>query len=231
MISNNNVSDNHSNRMDCITIGRLAPDFTALSTEGPITLSQYRGKWVILFSAPGDFAPIATTEMISFAQLFPEFDKRNVQIIGMTIDSNFADIEWLYDIFIHSGIIIPFPIISDRDTEISRLYGIVNPDRIYEESVRDIFIINPAQRIRAIITYPVSCGINSYELLRVIDSLQLTEEYNLYTPSNWMPGDPTIVPPPHTFTEAMQRFNEQESLGLHCNMWYSCFKNSNTNNK
>jgi len=235
MVHSNNL---HTNNVtigdcDCITLGRIAPDFTASSTEGPITLSQYRGKWVVLFYEPGDFSPTATSELISFTQLHSEFEKRNVQLIGVTIDSNLADIEWLVDIFQHTGVKVTFPLISDRNAEIARLYDIVSPDRIYEVTVRDVFIISPTQHIRAIISYPISCGLNIYELLRVIDSLQTTEQYNVYTPSNWVPGGPVIIPAPQTFEEAFQKLNNQNELGITCNMWYYCYQylssgNSNT---
>lgn len=225
MIYKNDVS-----RRDCITIGRVAPDFTAQSTEGPITLSQYRGKWVLLFYEPGDFSPTATSELIEFTQLYPEFEKRNVQLLGVTIDSNLADIEWLFNILQNTGNRIQFPLIADRNVEIARLYDIVNPDRIYEVSVRDVFIISPSQNIRAIITYPVTCGLNVYELLRVIDSLQTTDQFNVYTPANWIPGNPVIVPAPQTIDEAIQRWNNQSDLGLNCNMWYYCFKSLSSDN-
>jgi len=229
MISNNKVPDIDSDiNQGCITIGRVAPDFAASSTQGIITMSQYRGKWVLFFSQPGDFTPVSETELISYTQLYQEFEKRNVQLLGVTIDSTFADIDWLIDISNRTGMIVPFPILSDRDAKIANLYGMVNPDRIYEESVSDVFIINPNGRIRAIITYPVSCGRNTYELLRIIDSLQLSEGYNAYTPANWMPGEPVIVPPPHTFEEAMQREKEGSSLGLKCNSWYLCYKDYNS---
>lgn len=229
MISNNNVPDNNSDiNQGCITIGRMAPDFTASSTQGVITLSQYRGKWVLFFSQPGDFTAVSETELISFTQQYQEFVNRNVQLLGITIDSTFADIEWLYDISNRTGIIVPFPLLSDRNAEIARLYNMVNPDRVYEESVRDAFIINPEGRIRAIVTYPVSCGRNTYELLRVIDSLQLTEGYKLYTPANWMPGEPVIIPPPHTLEEALQRGQEGSQSGLKCSSWYLCYKDYNS---
>lgn len=183
---------------------------------------------VLFFSQPGDFTPVSETELISYTQLYQEFEKRNVQLLGVTIDSTFADIDWLIDISNRTGMIVPFPILADRDAKISNLYGMVNPDRIYEESVRDAFIINPHGRIRAIITYPVSCGRNTYELLRVIDSLQLSEGYNVYTPANWMPGEPVIVPPPHTVEEAMQREKEGSSLGLKCSSWYLSYKDYNS---
>ncbi len=224
------ISNNMHEHDGCITIGRMAPDFTALSTEGPITLSQFRGKWVLLFYEPGDFTPTATTELMEFARLYPEFEKRDVQLLGVTIDSNSADVAWVFDIYKNTGIRIPFPLISDRNAEIAQLYDTVSPDRIYEVSVRDVFIISPSQNIRAIVTYPISAGLNIYELLRLIDSLQATYQYNVYTPSNWMPGNPVLVPAPSTLEEAVQRWNNQSDLGLQCNSWYTCFKELNNNN-
>ena len=231
MFSNNNVPNNNSEiNQGCITIGRLAPDFTASSTQGVITLSQYKGKWVLFFSQPGDFTPVSETELISFTQQYQEFEKRNVQLLGITIDSTLADIEWLYDISNRTGLTVPFPLLSDRNAEIANLYNMVNPDRVFEESVRDAFIINHVGRIRAIITYPVSCGRNTYELLRLIDSLQLTEGYNFYTPANWMPGEPVVLPPPHTLEEAMQRTKEGSPFGHKCSSWYLCYKDYNSIN-
>ena len=220
------VSYNQTKTIDrgCITIGRMAPDFTAISTQGVITLSQFRGKWVMLSCDPGAFTAVTTTTFIGLAQYYEEFEKRNVQILALTLDNNSANIEWVVDIYDHFGITIPFPILEDRDSVISTSYNIVNPDKIYEESIRDIFIINPEGRIRAIMTYPVSCGKNIYEILRVIDSLQLTEKYNVFTPLNWMPGDPVIVPIPYTADEAIKRNQNDSSLGFNCISWYNCYK-------
>lgn len=238
MISNNNqhineLNNNENNqddyrRTECITIGRLAPDFTALSTQGYIKLSDYRGKWVLLSSHPMAFTPVSTTELISAAQHYSEFQKRNVQILSLTTDNNFANLAWVNDISRNTGINIPFPIISDRNYIISELYGMLNPDRVYEESVRDAFIINPAGKIRAIVTLPVSCGRGVREFLRIVDSLQLTDQYNLYTPSGWNPGDPVVVPPPNTYDELVNTVNNGASSGLLCPFWYLCYTNINT---
>ena len=217
MISNDNIETERTRI--CLTIGRIAPDFTAMTTEGPITLSQYRGKWVLFFSHPGD----CTSEFIAFAQLQPEFEKRNVQLLGISIDSNPAHIGWLYDIFQMNGIVMPFPLVADRNAQISALYGMVNPDRIYEQSVRDVFIIDPNQRIRAILTYPGTNGRNMYELLRLIDALQVSATYGVSTPANWMPGDPVIVPVANTLDEAIARGTDSESLDLNCLAWWYCF--------
>ncbi|HOT22555.1 MAG TPA: redoxin domain-containing protein, partial [Sedimentibacter sp.] len=218
------VSGNERN--SCLTIGRMAPDFTALSTDGIVTLSQYRGKWVVIISEPGNFASTSTSSLIALSTYFDEFAKRNVQILVVTIDNNFSNIEWKMNIFNTYGIIVPFPILEDRDAQIANMYGMVNPDRIYEESVRDIFIINPQGRIKAILTYPVSCGRNTFEILRIIDSLQLTDAYNVYTPANWMPGDPVVVPTTQNFNEALLR--QQGQSGFNCPNWYTCYLDYNS---
>lgn len=223
-----NINENNMgsfSRRGCITIGRIAPDFTAQSTQGIITLSQFRGKWVVLFYEPGGFHSVATTELIAFEQLRSEFEKRNVQLIGVTIDSNLADLDWVYDIYLKTGIKISYPLISDRNAEIARLYDIINPDNIYEVSVRDVFVIGPSQTVRAIITYPLTTGLNIYEILRLIDSLQVAEQYNVITPSNWMPGDPVLIPPPNTIEELITRVDEQSEMDINCISWYTCFKN------
>jgi peroxiredoxin (alkyl hydroperoxide reductase subunit C) len=206
----------------------MAPDFTTLSTNGTITLSQFRGKWVLLITEPIDFAATSTEAIIAYTMLFNEFEKRNVQILFLTVDNNFANIEWLVDIYKTYGIVVPFPLLEDRTAEIADKYGIVNPDRIYEESVRDLFIIGPEGKIRAILTYPISCGRNIYEVLRILDSLQLTQAYNVYTPPNWMPGDPVMVPTTQTFNEALLRSKGGSSMGLDCTTWYNCYKDYNS---
>ena len=223
-----NINENNMepvSRRGCITIGRIAPDFTAQSSQGVITLSQFRGKWVVLFYEPGDFYASATTELIAFEQLRSEFEKRNVQLVGVTIDSNLADLDWLYDIYLKTGIKISYPLISDRKAEIARLYDLVNPDNIYEVSVRDVFIISPSQNIRAILTYPLATGLNIYEILRLIDALQVVDQYNVITPSNWMPGDPVLTPPPNTFDELILKVNEQANVNNNCISWYACYEN------
>jgi peroxiredoxin (alkyl hydroperoxide reductase subunit C) len=227
MIAKKNIPDDkdtYTSPRECLTIGRIAPDFTAMTTDGPITLSQFRGKWVVLFSHPGDFTPVCTTEFMSFSKLNPEFEKRNVQLIGISIDSNPAHLAWFYDILSQSGITVPFPLIADRNGAVSELYGMVNPDRIYEVSVRDVFIIDPNQRIRAILTYPATNGRNMYEILRLIDAIQITTEYNVNTPANWMPGEPVVMPVPQTFDGLLERVNDPTAAGMDCLNWYLCYK-------
>lgn len=237
MISYNNINNNLTppeRRLECITLGRLAPDFIALSTQGYIRLSDYRGKWVLLASQPMAFTSVATTELIEAAQTYPEFLEKNAVIIGLTTDNVYANLAWVYDIYQKTGITIPFPIIADADLRISEQYGMLNPDRLYGETVRDAFLINPYGRIQSILTLPVSCGRSGQELIRVLDSLQITEEYNLYTPGNWHQGDPVLKPTPTTYDELISRVNTADSQGLQCPSWYVCYtevpNSDNSNN-
>ncbi|WP_313347169.1 redoxin domain-containing protein [Sedimentibacter sp.] len=227
-MSTPNIENGH------ITIGRLAPDFTALSTHGPITLSDYRGKWVVLASEPGNFLATSTSSIVAASLVYNELQKRNTQQLFVTIDNVFSNNELLKQIYDDYGIIVPFPLIEDRDAEIAHAYGMINPDRIYEESVRDLFIINPEGRIRAILTYPRSVGRSSYEILRLLDALQLSEAYNVSTPTNWVPGDPVILPTRKTFYEGLNRYINSESSGIYCKPWYACYIDYNSlinNNK
>ncbi len=229
MISYNNIRSNNSNqtqrRTDNITIGRMAPDFIALSTHGYIRLSDYRGKWVVLVSNPSSFGAVSTTEIINAAQNYPEILKRNAVIIGLTTDNLYANLAWVYDIYQKTGITIPFPIIADSELEISELYGMLNPDRMYGETVRDTFLINPFGRIIAIITLPVSTGRNAQEMLRILDSIQVKEQYNLNTPANWQQGGPVLAPNPTSYDELINRVNTSESQGYYCPFWYVCYTN------
>lgn len=229
MISYNNINNNlnQSRRQECITIGRLAPDFIGLSTQGYIRLSDYRGKWVVLASQPMAFTSVATTELIEAAQIYQQLKENNVEYIGLTTDNIYSNLAWIYEIYQKTGITIPFPIIGDADLVISELYGMLNPDRLYGITVRDAFIINPQGRISAILTLPVSCGRSSEELLRIIASLQITEKYNLHTPANWNPGDPVLEPSPTTYDELINRVNLEDGS---CPFWYVCYTNVPTDN-
>jgi len=207
-----------------ITIGRLAPDFIALSTHGYVRLSDYKGKWLVLASYPFSFGSVSTTEVISLAENYPEMEKRDVQILALTTDSNSANLAWIYDIYQKTGITIPFPIIDDTGLRISELYGMLNPDRMYGETVRSAFIINPEGIIKSILILPVSSGRSGTELLRIIDSLQIAEEYNLQTPANWSMGDPLVLPVPSTYEEILERVDNQADLNINCPFWYVCYQ-------
>lgn len=205
-----------------VTLGMQAPDFDAKTTHGNVKLSGLKGKWVILFSHPADFTPVCTTEFIAFAQSYDEFTKRNVQLLGLSVDSVTSHIAWVRDIEEHMGVHIPFPIIADLDTNVSRQYGMIHPAINITSPVRSLFMINPERVIKNIIFYPPGVGRNIKEILRTIDALQLVEKEHAYTPANWQPGDPVVVSPPKTQEGAEKRIKEHE--GLECQTWYLCKK-------
>lgn len=213
-----------------LTLGRLAPDFTALTTQGYISLSEYRGKWVIFSSTPMAFTSVSTTEMIGTALLYPELEKRNAVLINLTTDNNYSNLAWVNEIYQATGILIPYPIISDNNKVISNLYGMLSPDRLFDITVRDSIIINPNGYIRSILTLPITCGRNGEELLRVLDSLIITEHYGLATPGGWKPGDPLIIPTPHT-VESMMEIHKKTDQNTTCPFWYLCFTDLNSNNE
>jgi peroxiredoxin (alkyl hydroperoxide reductase subunit C) len=222
---NISASNQPQRRTEVVTIGRLAPDFIAPSTQGYVKLSDYRGKWVVLASYPFPFDGVSTTEIINGAQNYSEVLKRNGYLIGLTTGNLSSNLAWVKDIYEKIGIIIPFPIIADHDLVVSELYGMLNPDRMYEETVRDLFIIDPAGKIAAIITYPASTGRNSEEIIRVLDSLQIYEQYKLKTPANWKQGEPVVLDNVRSNEELINRMNNKEALGYYCPFWYLCFTN------
>ena len=207
-----------------LTLGRLAPDFMALTTHGYIRLSDFRGKWVVLSSTPMAFTAVSTTEMIGSAMIQPELEKRNALMMVLTTDNNYANLAWINEMYQITGVLIPYPIISDNDKLISNLYGMMSPDRLFDITVRDSFIINPQGYIRSILTLPITCGRSGEELLRVLDSLILNENYGLATPAGWKPGDPLIIPAPHT-VEGMMEIIQQTDPNLTCPFWYLCYTN------
>ena len=217
-------------RFEPITIGRLAPDFIALSTQGYIRLSDYRGKWVVLTSHPSAFGAVSTTEIISAAQDYPRLSEQNIEIIGLTTDNIYSILAWVNDIYQNTGISIPFPIISDTDLSLSELYGMISADRTFGATVRSNFIIDPSGKIKAIITLPVSTGANGEEILRILESILINENYNLHTPANWKPGDPVVVPNPVSYEEMVSRAENSESLGYYCPLWYLCYTNLDMEN-
>lgn len=207
-----------------LSIGMQASDFVANSTMGPIRMSDYKGKWVIFFSHPGDFTPVCTSEFIAFAQQNQEFVDRNAQLLGISIDSNPSHLAWLYDIYLKTGITIPFPLIADRTGDIARSYGMFAPDVTTQETVRNVFIIDPQQVVRAILIYPLTNGRSIPEILRLLIALQTTDEYKVVTPANWEPGQPVLVPASMTYNNLLQRENDPQELGLTCVDWYWCYK-------
>ena len=204
-----------------LSIGMKAPDFVATTTFGPMKFSDLKGKWVVLFSHPGDFTPVCTTEFIAFAKAQPQFAEKNAQLIGLSIDSNPSHLAWTYAIYLTSGIQIPFPVIADRMGEIASLYGMIAPNASKQETVRNVFLIDPEQIIRAILVYPLTNGRSIPEILRLLTALQTTDNYHVVTPANWEPGQPALVPPPKTYEELL---NRQTDSSLNCEDWFWCYR-------
>ena len=194
--------------MTCLpNLGEKAPNFKANTTFGPIELSDYAGKWVVLFSHPGDFTPVCTTEFIAFTNLAPEFEKRNTKLLGLSGDSNASHLAWVYNILQITGITIPFPIIEDRDMKIAKQYGMISDAMSSISTVRTVFIIDDKQILRTILYYPLTTGRNIPEILRIVDALQTSDKNKVVTPDNWLPGCPVLLPPPKTFKELQERIN------------------------
>jgi peroxiredoxin 2/4 len=198
-----------------------APDFKAVSTDGEISLSQFRGKWVVLFSHPADFTPVCTTEFVEFAKRAEEFEKRNVQLIGLSIDSIYSHIAWMRNIEQNFGVKIKFPVIADLDTKVAQAFGMIHPGAAATATVRCVFIIDDKGVVRAMIYYPLTTGRNMDEIVRLIDALQTHEQYKVATPANWQPGEKVIIPAPVTREGAEQRVQE----GHESKDWYFSKKN------
>ena len=209
--------------MTCLpNLGEKAPNFKANTTFGPIELSDYTGKWVVLFSHPGDFTPVCTTEFIAFTNLAPEFDKRNTKLIGLSVDSNASHLAWVYNILQMTGVTIPFPIIEDRDMKIAKKYGMISESVSNISTVRTVFIIDDKQILRTILYYPLTTGRNIPEILRIFEALQTADKCKVVTPANWLPGTPVLLPPPKTYKELLERVNNCNKE-YKCLDWYICF--------
>jgi alkyl hydroperoxide reductase subunit AhpC len=178
-----------------IRLGDTAPDFEQDSTTGKINFYDWAGdSWVVLFSHPADFTPVCTTELGLTAKLKPEFDKRNVKAIALSVDPADKHRDWIRDIEETQKTVVGFPIIADADRKVSGLYDMIHPEQSATATVRSLFVIDPAKKVRLMITYPMSTGRNFDEVLRVIDALQLTDGYSVATPGNWKDGDDVIIP-------------------------------------
>jgi peroxiredoxin 2/4 len=205
-----------------VRIGMQAPDFQAITTFGPLKLSNWKGSWIVFFSHPGDFTPVCTTEFIEFAKAYPAFVKRNTKLLGLSIDSNPSHLAWVHNIYMNTGIAIPFPIVADRDMSIAKKYGMISPEASSTETVRSVFIIDDRQIIRAILSYPLTNGRCIPEIIRLLDALQTSDREKVVTPANWCPGQPVMVPPPKTYEELLEREGDPE--GLRCIDWYWCYR-------
>jgi alkyl hydroperoxide reductase subunit AhpC len=177
-----------------LRLGDEAPDFTAETTQGTIHFHEWLGtSWGVLFSHPKDFTPVCTTELGYVARIKPEFDRRNVKVIGLSVDPVDSHITWEKDIEETQGTAVNFPMIGDPDRNVSGLYDMIHPNANDTLTVRSVFVIGPDKKVKLIITYPASTGRNFDEILRVIDSLQLTAGYKVATPVNWRDGDDVII--------------------------------------
>ena len=207
--------------MDAPTLPRLnepAPDFAnAPSTQGPISLKDFRGKWVVLFSHPADFTPVCTTELSEFARRAPEFDKLGVQLMGLSIDSIYAHIAWIRSMEQHFGVKVKYPLIADLNMEVANKYGMVHPGASSTATVRCVFVIDDEGVLKAMIYYPLTNGRSVEEIFRIVQSLQMSKQQGVATPEGWKPGDKVIVPAPQTVGDAEKRVGDKT---LDVTDWY-----------
>jgi thioredoxin-dependent peroxiredoxin len=190
-----------------LRLGDTVPNFTQATTQGEIDFFEWAGNsWVVLFSHPKDFTPVCTTELGEVAKLKPEFDKRNVKAIALSVDDVDSHHSWVGDILETQGSALNYPIIADPDKKVSDLYDMIHPNANAMVTVRSVFIIDPNKKLRLTLTYPPSTGRNFDEILRVIDSLQLTDHYSVATPANWVDGGDCVVVPSISTEEAKVKF-------------------------
>lgn len=190
-----------------IRLGDIAPDFKAETTQGPISFHEWLGdSWGMLFSHPADFTPVCTTELGKTALLKGEFEKKGVKVIAVSVDDLASHNKWVPDIEEVNGVKMNFPIIADSDKAVAGLYDMIHPNASEKATVRSVFIIGPDKKVKLTLTYPASTGRNFQELLRVIDSLQLTAEYSVATPADWKDGDDAIVVPSISTADAILKF-------------------------
>jgi peroxiredoxin (alkyl hydroperoxide reductase subunit C) len=199
-----------------------APEFTAETTHGPLSLSSLRGKWVVLFSHPADFTPVCTTELVEFARKSDDFQKLNTQLVGLSVDSIYAHIAWTRNMEQNFGVKIPYPMIADLDTRVAQLYGMIHPGASSTATVRCVFVIDDKGLVRAMIYYPLTNGRSVDEIYRIVKALQTTDANGVSTPVNWQPGEQVIVPAPKTSEGAEKRLSEQ---GVEAKDWYFAKKN------
>ena len=180
--------------MATLRLGDDAPNFTTDTSEGPIDFYEWKGdSWAVLFSHPKDYTPVCTTELGRVAGLKPEFDKRNVKVIGLSVDSSESHVGWSQDIEDVTGNALNFPLIADQDKKVADLYDMIHPNASDTMTVRSVFVIGPDNKVKLSLTYPASTGRNFDEVLRVIDSLQLTAQYKVATPADWKDGEDVII--------------------------------------
>ena len=189
-----------------LRIGDIAPDFEAVTTKGKIKFSDFApGKWTVLFSHPADFTPVCTTEMSGFALNKETFDDLNTELLGLSIDSIHSHLAWVNNVREKTNVYFDFPIIADIDMKVSKLYGMLQPNESETAAVRAVFFIDPSKKVRLIMYYPLNVGRNMDEIIRVLEALQVSDEYKVAMPLNWRKGDKVIVPPAKTLDEMNER--------------------------
>lgn len=193
-----------------------APDFEVKTTQGVKKLSDYKGKYLVLFSHPADFTPVCTTEFMAFAKRAEDFKKVNTELLGLSIDSIYAHLAWILSIKQNFDVDVTFPIIEDLTMEVAKKYGMIQPGASNTSAVRAVFVIDDKGILRAMIYYPLSNGRQIDEILRLVQALQTTDTHGVATPENWQPGDKVIVPPPATHAEALAR----KDKGYEYTDWY-----------
>ncbi len=190
-----------------LRLGDIAPNFKAQTSKGDIDFYEYLGNgWGVLFSHPADYTPVCTTELGRTASLQAEFEKRNVKVLALSVDGLDKHAGWINDINETQNTSVEFPIIADQDKSIANQYGMIHPNASETFTVRSLFIIGPDKKVKLMITYPASTGRNFHEVLRVIDSLQLTAQYSVATPADWKEGEDVIVVPAVSTEDAIQKF-------------------------
>ena len=201
-------------------IGEPAPDFEAESTHGPLKLSGFKGRWVILFSHPADFTPVCTTEFLAFSAIHDDLKALNVQLIGLSVDSVSAHLAWVHAIKEKMGVLVPFPIIADLTMTVANRYGMIHKGQSSTAAVRAVFFIDDKGIMRGMLYYPLQNGRSMPEILRLVRAFQTTDRFKVSTPANWQPGDKVVIPAPKTAAEMEKRPTE----GYECKDWYLCFK-------
>ena len=210
-------------------LGEPAPPFEALTSQGVLTLDDFKGSWLVLFSHPADFTPVCTTEFMTFASMQPEFEKLNCKLLGLSIDSTYSHIAWLRTIkekIEYKGmksVEVNFPVISDLTMDVAKAFGMLQPSASTTQAVRAVFIIDPEAMVRAILYYPLSNGRNMEEIKRMLVAMQLSDKHKVATPANWQPGDEVIVPTPGSCGAAKERM-EKPGDDVRCLDWFLCLK-------
>lgn len=197
-------------------LNKPAPDFEAKTTHGIKKLSDYRGKWLILFSHPADFTPVCTTEFIAFAKHYDEFKALNAELLGLSVDSNFSHLAWAETIKDKFGVSIPFPVIADLDMKVANAYGMIHQGAADTSTVRATFFIDDKGVTRAMVYYPMTNGRSIPEFLRLLKALQTSDKNSVATPESWQPGEKVIVPPPQT-SEAVEK---RKAEGYELTDWF-----------